>query len=90
MEFLACGEFGDFAQSDNFIALVAITLGCSVGIVGIIGGTIGGVLKTRAKEMTKRELAAYVAEGTLDPDKAVMMLNAGMKRWETPDFGKHG
>ncbi len=89
MEFLACGSFADFAQSDNFVAVIAITLGSMMGLTGIIGGTIGGVMKTRAKEMTKRELAAYVAEGSLDPDKAVMILNSGMKRWETPDLGKH-
>ncbi len=87
MDILACNDFGDFANSDNFIALVAITLGCGVGVVAIIGGTIGGIMRTRAKEMTKRDLAAYVAEGTLDPDKAVAMLNAGMKKWATPDPG---
>ncbi len=85
MEFLACGgEFGSFVESGNFVAILAITLGCGVGMVGVIGGTIGGIMKTRSKEMTKRELAAYVAEGTLDPDKAVMMLNAGMPKWEVP------
>lgn len=88
MEFLACGDFADFASGNNFIALVAITLGCTVGMLGVIGGTISGIVKTRAKELTKRELAAYVAEGSLDPDKAVEMLNAGMKKWETPDMGK--
>ena len=89
MEFLAC-EFGDFAKSGNFIAVLAITLGSVMGIAGIIGGAITRVMNTRAKELTKRELAAYVAEGTLDPDKAVAMINSGMKRWETPDLGKHG
>ena len=89
MEFLACDDFAGFIQGNNFIAVIAITLGSIMGLTGIVGGTISGVMKTRAKEMTKRELAAYVAEGSLDPDKAVMMLNAGMKRWETPDLGKH-
>ncbi|TDJ59203.1 MAG: hypothetical protein E2O40_00395 [Planctomycetota bacterium] len=89
MDFLACGSFGDFAQSDNFIAVIAITFGSMMGLTGIIGGTIGGVMKTRAKEMTKRELAAYVAEGSLDADKAVMMLNAGTSRHDMRDLGKH-
>jgi hypothetical protein len=89
MDFLACGSFGEFAQSDNFIAVLAITLGSMMGLTGIIGGTIGGVMKTRAKEMTKRELAAYVAEGSLDADKAVMMLNAGRSRSDLGDLGKH-
>ena len=89
MDMLACSDFAVFADTPNFIAVVAITLGCAVGIVGIIAGAIGGVMRTRAKEMTKRELAAYVAEGTLDPDKAIAIINAGMKKWETPDIGRH-
>ncbi len=89
MDMLACGDFAVFTDTPNFIAVVAITLGCAVGIVGIIAGAIGGVMRTRAKEMTKRELAAYVAEGTLDPDKAIAIINAGMKKWDTPDIGRH-
>ena len=85
MEFLACvDDFVGLLESGTLIPILAITLGCGIGVVAILGGTIGGIMKTRAKEMTKRELAAYVAEGTLDPDKAVMMLNAGMPRWEAP------
>ncbi len=85
MEYLACGdEFVGLLESGTLIPILAITLGCGVGLVAIIGGTLGGIMKTRAKEMTKRELAAYVAEGTLDPDKAVNMLNAGMPKWEAP------
>ncbi len=45
-------------------------------------------MKARAKEASRRELAAYVAEGTIDPDKAVAMLNAGMPKWEVPDIEK--
>ncbi len=89
MEFLAFGDFADLVKDENFIAIIAIVLGSAMGLTCIVGGTIAGVMKTRAKEMTKRELAAYVAEGSLDADKAVMMLNAGMKRWETPEMGKH-
>lgn len=89
METLACGDaFVEFARTDNFIALVAITMGCFVGICAIIGGSISGVMRTRAKEMTKRELAAYVAEGSLDPDKAVQILNSGGSR-RGIELGKH-
>ena len=83
MDMLACGDFADFFKGENFIAILAITLGCGVGVVAIVAGAIGGILKTRATETTKRELAAYVAEGTLDPDKAVAMLNAGSKNSDT-------
>ncbi len=76
------------ADSENFVAILAVTVGCVVGVVGIIGGTISSVTRSKAREQTKRELAAYVAEGTIDPDKAVAILNAGMPKWETPDLAK--
>jgi hypothetical protein len=81
---LACDSdpFLQYMESDEFVAMVAITLACIVGAVGIIGGTICSVVRSRAREQTKREIAAYVAEGSLDPDKAVAMLNAGRSKWE--------
>ena len=78
---LACDEsFREFVMSGNIIPLTAIALGCSVGMVGIVGGTITNVMRTRARELTKRELAAYVAEGTIDPKNAVAMLNSGVPK----------
>ena len=56
-------------------------------MVAIVGGFASVVMKTRAREQTKRELAAYVAEGTLDPDKAVALINAGRTMWETGESG---
>ena len=44
---------------------------------GIVAGAVTKLATTRARERTKREIAAYVAEGSIDPDKAVAMLNAG-------------
>ncbi len=70
-------EFQDLLREENFLAIVAISMGCLTGMVAIVGCLIGGVMRTRAREATKRELAAYVAEGTLDPDTAVAMINAG-------------
>lgn len=37
------------------------------------------VLKSREREQTRRELAAYVAEGTISPDDAVRMMSVGDK-----------
>ncbi len=92
IEFLACGDyFTDLVRSNNFIPVLAITLGCLTGMVGIVGGTITSVVRTRAKEQTKRELAAYVAEGSIDPDKAVAMISAGMPRSDLETImGKRG
>ena len=77
--------FLQFMQSGEFIPTLAITLGCLTGMIAIIGGTITSVVRSRTREQTKREIAAYVAEGSIDPDKAVAMLNAGMSGCEIND-----
>ncbi len=74
--------FLHYMQSEWFIVTLAITLGCLTGMIGIGGWTITSVVRSRAREQTKREIAAYVAEGSLDPDKAVAMLNAGRTKWD--------
>ncbi len=52
-------------------------IGGIIAIVAIVFGSITKIIVSRAKERTRREIAAYVAEGSIDPDKAVAMLNAG-------------
>ena len=50
-----------------------------------ISCSVSKVLVARDQERTRRELAAYVAEGTLDPDRAVAMLNAGRSKPTSAD-----
>ncbi|MEE8458775.1 MAG: hypothetical protein V3S08_02815 [Phycisphaerales bacterium] len=63
------------------VPTVIFIVGGMIAIVGIVFGSVAGVMssmvKTREREQSRRELAAYVAEGTLDPDKAIEMLKAG-------------
>lgn len=69
-----------FAQ--NFIPAIAITGGLIVGAIAILGGIFHSVSATKSRETTRRELAAYVAEGTISPDDAVRMLTAGLSPQE--------
>lgn len=62
---------------DDVIAAIAITVGGLIAIVAIAGGILRAIFSTRAREQTKRELAAYVAEGSVNPDDAVRLLAAG-------------
>lgn len=50
--------------------------GLLVGLIIAVFAIIAGVLKTRAREETKREMAAYIAEGTMDKETAVALLQA--------------
>jgi hypothetical protein len=69
-------------DEDLIIPLMAIGCGSVIAVVAIVFTTVKAMVVSRTREQTKRELAAYVAEGSLDPDKAVAMINAGRPHWE--------
>ncbi len=56
-----------------------IALGSIIAVVAIISGCVTKIVRSQGRERTRREIAAYVAEGTLDADKAIEMLKAGEK-----------
>jgi hypothetical protein len=60
--------------SDKGVAFWVI--GGTVAIVAIVAGTIHSALGTRAREQTKREIAAYLAEGSIDKETALAMMKA--------------
>lgn len=64
-------------DSENFIPLVVIGGGLIVAMIYIVFSNVTALFQTRAREETKRELAAYVAEGSMSPDKAIALLTAG-------------
>ncbi len=63
------------------VPTVIFVVGGAIAIVAIVFGTVAGaissVAKSRERERSRRELAAYVAEGSIDPDKAAELLRAG-------------
>ena len=52
-------------------------IGGAIAIVAILAGTVCKITVRRAREQTRREIAAYVAEGTIEAEKAIEMLKAG-------------
>jgi hypothetical protein len=67
------------------IPIIALGGAFLCAIVGIIMGTIHSTVEARAHEESRREIAAYVAEGSITPEDAAALLSAGMKskgkRW---------
>ena len=61
---------------DTAVAILGV---CAVGIVVFAVGApvLASVLRTRARERTKREIAAYVAEGSVNPEDGARLLEAG-------------
>lgn len=60
----------------ELIPLTAIAGGVTIALVSVLVGGIGSAMKTRQREQTKREVAAYVAEGSMTPDEAERLLKA--------------
>jgi len=57
-----------------------------VAILGIVVVTslktaAVGVVRSREREQTKRELAAYVAEGSMTAEEARRIADAGPRNW---------
>lgn len=61
---------GSIDDGEIFLAMAGMAL---VGLIVIVSN-IRRVMQTRAREATRREIAAYVAEGSIDPDQAVKLM----------------
>jgi uncharacterized membrane protein YcjF (UPF0283 family) len=61
----------------DLIGLVAVSTGMLIAIVWIVMTSVRSMVRATAVEKTKREIAAYVAEGTIKPEDAERIINAG-------------
>jgi flagellar basal body-associated protein FliL len=58
------------------IPIIAIGGGFAVAIVAIIFGAIKSMSTHSEREKSRREIAAYVAEGSMTPQDGAQLLNA--------------
>ncbi len=66
------------ASFDNeVLPIVFVALLGAIILTAIVFSNIRKVFETRAKETTRREIAAYVAEGSISPDDARKLLATG-------------
>ncbi|GIK20529.1 MAG: hypothetical protein DYG93_13360 [Leptolyngbya sp. PLA2] len=70
------------AISGEMIAVIAIVGTFVMIVVAVIASAISGVYKARERERTKREVAAYVAEGSMTPVEGERLIKADMPTWE--------
>jgi hypothetical protein len=62
------------ALDSEALTLFAMLLGSGLIFYAIY--SVRGVMETRAREATRREIAAYVAEGSIAPDDAAKLLSS--------------
>jgi len=64
-------------NSNQTFVLTMIGMGLLVPLVVIIAGAARSAAVNKERERTRRELAAYVAEGSMTADEAERLLKAG-------------
>ncbi|MBX3359264.1 MAG: hypothetical protein KF745_12655 [Phycisphaeraceae bacterium] len=62
---------------DSWVFAMMIGGVVAVVLVGIITDAITKVTRTRTREESRREIAAYVAEGSISADEGAKLLSAG-------------
>ena len=80
---LAC-ELVDFSSidlEDDAIPLLAIGGSLVFLILVVVFNTIRNTVLGTAREASRREIAAYVAEGSMSADEGEKLLNAGRPQW---------
>lgn len=61
--------------SHNFFWL----MGGVIALTAIISGAISKTVRTTSRERTRREIAAYIAEGSMTPEQGERLMAAGKK-----------
>lgn len=51
-------------------------VGGTIAIVAILAGTASSIVKTRSRERSRREIAAYIAEGSMTPEQGERLMRA--------------
>lgn len=56
--------------------LVPLVIG-GVIVLSVLFKTVGNVIKSVARERTRREIAAFIAEGSMTPEQGERLMKAG-------------
>lgn len=68
---------GPLLTSVSIIGLVAVGGSLSIAMVQVLANLVRDWVHTRHQETSRREIAAYVAEGSISSDEGERLMNAG-------------
>ncbi|MEM1071809.1 MAG: hypothetical protein AAGB48_03755 [Planctomycetota bacterium] len=60
----------------DMVPIIAISVGGTVALIAIIFGGVVGIVRNVQTETSRREIAAYVAEGSMTPEEGERLLKA--------------
>jgi hypothetical protein len=56
---------------------LALIIGGGIAIIAILCGSACSITKTRSRERSRSEIAAYIAEGSMTPEVGERLMKAG-------------
>ena len=60
-----------------FTIFIIFGMGGLIAIIGIVFGSIKSTAETKEREKSRREIAAYIAEGSMSAEDGERLLKAG-------------
>lgn len=63
----------------ELIAVIAVVMGSLIALISVVVGGIQSVFRTRQREQSRREIAAYIAEGSMSAQEGERLMAAGEK-----------
>lgn len=66
-------------ENNDILKLITLGIGAVIAVTWIIASSIRAAVVGRAKEASRREIAAYIAEGSMTPEQGEKLLKAGTK-----------
>ena len=65
-----------FELLDDHMYVVVVSVICLAALAGSLIRAVTAVLTTNAREHSRREIAAYIAEGSLTPEQGERIIRA--------------
>jgi hypothetical protein len=64
---------------DDFLPIIAVSGGFFIVLTAILGSYVRDILRDRERERSRREIAAYVAEGSMTAEEGERLMGAGRR-----------
>ncbi len=81
---------GSLLSSFFVIAIVAVGGGLTLSLVQVVVHAIRDTVRIRHQEVSRREIAAYIAEGAMSPTEGERLMNAGASVSDRRRENRHG
>ncbi|MEL6311964.1 MAG: hypothetical protein AAFQ17_06310, partial [Pseudomonadota bacterium] len=62
---------------NDMVPIIAISVGGGIAILAIVLGITHNIVINANREKSRREIAAYIAEGSMTPEEGERLLTAG-------------